>query len=666
MFERKIEEITSLFSRITIGEQDSITARQIYAAAIPQSLKLFFDRDVEVWVSEEKQRLLNSSHFHYSDDEIIGKFDSIVALLPQYARFTALEYQHTLDRNVSLLFNYVCRPQWSLLRYFFSDRQHVPTAEIVQGLKHFWHYEYYRLVLTEYFSKKDIPVIDARKFEDLVKNIDNEITRSFDSKKLASLTEPIFELFNVDNESETPLVPTDALSIFFDDKGLSSIVESIDREKSRREFVSMHDLVILIGEVDFTMSLDISSIVNQHARSLGVQVPERLAHAGRDFDVPSIPAIEQDPVDISDGERHLDFVISEEEQGVIERDFDSVISEDDDVDSLYHPSPYDEIDNMKEQATIEENSETIGTIVEDPLDMDELAAEAELPEYSASEESLLDLEKELYIETEQELPEDSEDTEVLENDEVLSEEAEIYNMKDLDEVAAIGLLDEEGDSMTSTLLVNDDIEMDISLDDEDELILDIENTKDTAELDIDWEKEAANIPDMALGENTQESTVADTATAEDIRLETEKHLKPAEELLSQLQLDDVDEILEKPDQKRFSDIPLIDDDDFPRRGATNVDKEADEIPIPADDVIRRFGDLLQQISVSDQKKYAKKLFRKNEDTVKHALSMLNGKPTWREASEYIDELFIKYDVDMYSRIAVQFTDDIYKRYLPRK
>ena len=46
--------------------------------------------------------------------------------------------------------------------------------------------------------------------------------------------------------------------------------------------------------------------------------------------------------------------------------------------------------------------------------------------------------------------------------------------------------------------------------------------------------------------------------------------------------------------------------------------------------------------------------------------MLNGKPSWRKASEYIDELFIKHDVDMYSRLAVKFTDDIYKRYANKK
>lgn len=664
MFERKIEEITALFSRITIGEQDSIIARQINAAEIPQSLKLFFERDIDLWVSEEKLRLLDSAHFVYSDDDVIRKFDSIVEVLPQYARFSALEFRHALDRNVSLLFNYVCRPQWSLVRYFFTDREHVPTVEIERGMKYFWHYEYYRLILTEYFSKKSISVIDARKFEELIKNIDNEITRSFDSKKLASLTEPIFELFNVGNDSETPLVPMEALSIFFDDKGLTSIVEHIDQEKTRREYINMHDLVLLIGDVDFTMSLDISSIVSQHVRALGVHPPERVAHAGRDFEVPSFPVIEQEPVDIADGERHLDFVISDEEQGVIERDFDSLHEADDDDDAENDFPSYDAFKPADETEMDDELREILTDTTEDVPEtqsgITEIEEEDDYPAYSVTEESILDLEERLNVEPETEFSVDSDDIDVE------PDAAAAPLRDDLDVVAELGLLDDEEVSLTGGNLINDDIEMDILLDDEDDIAEDSADATEPAELDIDWEKEAASIPDLALEETSLHTSSPVSTVPEEKELQSSENLKPAEELLSQLQLDDVDDIIAPPKQQSFGDIPLIENDDFPRRNAPSPEQDAEEVPIPADDVIRQFGDLFQQISVSDQKKYAKKLFRKNDDTVKHALAVLNGKPSWREASEYIDELFIKYDVDMYSRIAVQFTDDVYKRYLPKK
>ncbi len=662
MFERKIEETTAFLIRETIGDQGRITSRQITASSMPHSLKAFFNKDVNTWVEDEKQRLLASTHFLYSDDEILGKFDSIIEILPDYAQFTELEYQEAQERNVKLLFNYVCRPQWSLVRYFFSDREHVPTDEIINGLKYFWHYEYYRLILTEYFSKKTVTVIDARKFKDLVENIDQEITRNFDSKKLASLTEPIFELFNIGSEAETPVVPIEALSIFFDDKSLTSIVDRLDREKSQREYLTMHDLVLLIGDVDYTMSLDISSIVTQHARSLGVMSPERISHAGRDFEVPIFPTMEQEPVDITDGDKHLDFVITDQEQGVIERDFDSVDASGDAANAMFLEEEADldiPLPDSDEVETDEEAGSTIGTEAAD-LENDD---ESEGAAYNFSEAGILQLEDELYPEEYLEETADPAQVEGFDPEEIV-EEASVDALDDRNTIAELGLIDEEVISYSANSLINDDIELNVSLEDEDDSSPRL-TTSETGELEIDWEKEAASIPDLSIEDEIQPR--ASEGLPSPAKIDEDLTFKPAEELLSQLNLDDFDDLpAPQPARNHPTDIPLIDNDVYPSRQLSLADKDNEEPPIPAEDVIRQFGDLLQQINSSEQKKYAKKLFKKNEDTIRHALAVLNGKPTWREASEYIDELFIKYDVDMYSRIAVQFTDDIYKRYLPRK
>ncbi len=87
---------------------------------------------------------------------------------------------------------------------------------------------------------------------------------------------------------------------------------------------------------------------------------------------------------------------------------------------------------------------------------------------------------------------------------------------------------------------------------------------------------------------------------------------------------------------------------------------------PSLDAVTRFGDLRKTISQREQKKFVKKIFGRSDDRFNTALDVLNNKPTWKEASEYIDEIFLTNNVDMYSRIAVQFTDEIYKRYLQKK
>jgi hypothetical protein len=655
MFERKIEETIAFLKRETIGDLQHLTARQITASILPSGLRSFFERDIDIWAEEERNRLLEATHFEYTDDVILAKFNEIAGMLPEHARFSANEFEHALDRNTKLLFNYVCRPQWSLQRYFFSERDHVPTDEIIRSLRYFWYYEYFRLILTEYFSKKKMTVIDSKKFEELLSNVDQEIVRNFDSRKLAALSEPIFDIFNIGNESDTRVVPLEAMSIFYDDKNLSSVVEHLDRQKSSREFVTMHDLVLLISEVDYTMSLDISSIVNQHARSLGVMPPERNSNAGKDFPVPHIPAVEQEPIDIGDEERHLDFVITDAENGVIERDFDSMHDADEN-DEQDDSLPVDDEETMTEDDNEMTDTGPEYLLEDDVNSFDE--EEQELPPLSFTEEGILDLEEDLHQMY------DSEDASGIEDPDAEEDIGDTLDQAD-DVMEEMGTL-EDMENHPNAGAVDDEIDIDMSIEDEEDSVDPSQATHHVTELEIDWEKEAANIPDIAIDELDDDSDEATLPS--DIQLTADNDLKPAEELLSQLNLDDLDDGPESGSSAlSASDIPLAESPEFERRERSmEIEEEEKEEDVPAEEVIQQYGDLLQAISASDQKKYAKKLFKRNDDTVMRALTVLNGKPTWREASEYIDDLFIKHDVDMYSRIAVQFTDDIYKRYLPRK
>ena len=167
-------------------------------------------------------------------------------------------------------------------------------------------------------------VINVRKFTDLVERIDHEVVRNFDSRKTAQLAEPLFELFNIVSGFDEPTAPVEALSMFYDDKNLSAIVERLDKERATRERLTMHDLVMLVAEADYTIGLDISSIINEQLHMGGLK-KERDATAAQDFDVPDISE------DVTDGVHHgdlgheddaLDFVISEEEQGVVMQDHD--------------------------------------------------------------------------------------------------------------------------------------------------------------------------------------------------------------------------------------------------------------------------------------------------------------------------------------------------------
>ncbi len=690
MFERKIEETIAFLLKETIADQDRITSRQIFSSEIPVALKRMFEQDVDIWVQEERERLAQSPHFRYEESDIVELFEQVISRVREHAVFSREEYVQRLEKNVKLLFNYLCRPQWTLQKYLFADREHAATDDIIDGLRYFWNYEYYGIILREYFNKKDLTVMQARKFGELLAHIDSEVVRNFDSHKLAHLTEPVFELFSTGSSAEEKFVPVEALSIFFDDKNLLSIVERLDREKEQREQITMHDLVMLISEVDFTMSFDISAIVNEHVHQSNVMQPERVVTAGEDFEVPDIAPPEHEEenrLEIGHDEGDLDFVITEEEDAVVEQHYDSIPPMEDDL--LLEEEEEDEselattIEAEEEyEAEVAAGSDTDDSmevddgeyIVDEETMQDELPADdgaydenlledeealPDMDDYDSTVETILDIEQQL--EEQDTIPDMS-----LEDEEAQENEDEEYSL--VEEELSHDAMEQYGENAgvaASASSALDDLP-DLSLDEVEDA--DATGDEKNAELDIDWDKEAEDIPEMDLEETAEEEKALPDDSIPGISLENEEQLKPAEELLGELDLD-LDDLDEKqaPSASQQNEIPVVEAAAPPESSAHAEQSAEDETPSrPVEEVIAEFGDLAQLIPAGEKKKYVKKLFQKDEDAFNGAIKTLNGKATWREASEYIDELFIKHDVDMYSRLAVKFTDDVYKRYLSKK
>ncbi|MBR9975699.1 MAG: hypothetical protein KFF77_08975 [Bacteroidetes bacterium] len=739
MFERTIEEAIIYFTRETIADAATISSRTILDSDLPPALKRMFEVDIDLLVEEEKKRLMASPRFLYEDDDVRAVLDSLGDKARDCAQFSAEEFGEALGRNVKLLFNHVCRPQWTLVHYLFADRENASAHEIVDALQSFWYYEYFAIILREYFEQKNIAVINVRKFTDLVERIDHEVIRSFDSRKTAHLAEPLFELFNVGRNTEEatapaedPSVPVEALSMFFDDKNLAAIVERLDRERASRERITLHELVMIIGEADFTIGLDISTIINEQL-NMGGMKKERDVTAGQDFDIPNLPE------EVGDGTHHgdlgheddsLDFIISEEEQGVIMQDHDDATKplEDDLNDDVeVHDMLIDDDEQIPGTETdgVEEDADS-GTVYpftenadDDDASGEAYADEADTAEADTAEagadddygdsqsgytdEGILDIEKELesLSTSMSSLGDDTRwtarDTENVDQENESTRSADA----DPDEIPDVILAD-DGDQPTKQFLESKDDIPDISLDEFESLNLGVDTDQqdpyaidlddepflsatldddedvieqnpvrvpgaDLTDEEIDWEKEAEDMDDIDLDDmEEEEETLSAAIPGEEKILDQGDELPGAEELLSQLDLDEIDDKTPVVKKTQF-DIPVVEDEIPPMTKAALSEQDMpEEEDAPLEDVIKEFGDLKQLIPDSDKKKYVRKMFQKDEEAFSRALQVLNGKSSWRKASEYIDELFIKFDVDMYSRIAVKFTDDIYKRYANKK
>jgi hypothetical protein len=556
MFEQHIDRTIEFLTRQTLDDKQSILYRDIESSALPASVKKFFDFEAEKRKEEERQRLVTSPRFSYADPDVLVRFDEIMTLAKACAIFTRDEFYHLLDATVKLLFNFVCRPQFTLISYIFKDTEHVRIDTLLDRMMHFSDYEYYRIILKEYARSKGISEINRNRFEELLGLIDHEVIRNFDSHKLGGMTRPIFDFFHLEDASEFSRVPIEALTVFYDDKNLSTVVERLEAEKTTSSSLSMHELIMLIGDVDYGIGTDIRNLVSKHiggpagsSDSVGQQYTESasapLAQHTDSFQV--VPDLLADEELVQD----IDDVISQEENSLL---------------AGVHDTPdFGEIDEKLP-----------GTLTE-----------------TIEEESLPD---DLFIEK----PEDDRESDRTHE---ISESLEIS----LDTAAQPG---------------DDDFLSELKLD-EKEFLPVREAFEDIPDNVI--------LPQGGFRMNTEEDAVEDEeADEEDDELHVEE---PPPAIL-------VDQPAQPPDTQ--------------------------EATINATEVIAQLGDLRSTITPKDKKKYVKKLFGRNEAEFDRALDALNGKSTWREASEHIDEVFLHHNVDMYSRVAVEFTDVVYKRYIQKK
>lgn len=549
MFEKQIEKVMAFISERTINSNESIKLQNILASEIIEPIKTFFSADVDDWIEEELNRLHNSPHFDYSEKTLYDLLSQVNTISKEHAVYRRDEFAQALERGVKLLFNFTCRPQWTLSKFIFDDQQKKKVKDILSSLRFFYDYKYYHVVLEKYFSSRNLDEIQVGKFDELLELIDHEMVKNFSSHQMAELAAPMYRLFNMDVPFESATVPLEALSIFYDDKGNTAIVERLEKEKniSGDGELSLHDLKMLINDVEFSISLEISDLVHTHVMG------------GTKQQVNTSPVSEA-VHEIIDATPQ----VFEAEQ--FEEKFESV----------YVP-------------------EMVNT---EPL-------ESELPEAYTTEE-----------------------------------QPQLLDAMEFD-LPQVVTSDEESSKDSFPLTGSFDISQDVQF------------AAPHTETDYSLESKkphADAVPDIALD---FEKAFDETMFAEP--LEQEPASKQHTENTAPDSIPSFDFMQKEIPESTMTDPPQMSQSEPPRGFDSQLT-----------DPIAKFGDLRTLISAGDKKKYIKKIFQRNDERYATAVDILNSKNTWKEASEYIDEIFLNNDVDMYSRVAVQFTDDIYKRYLPKK
>ena len=256
IFEAEIDSIINGVRARTIGEEDSISLRQVLASAVHPAVKAYFRAEVEKQLRDERAHEFRSKKFPYAHPEVVSLQRQIDLLLVQYYQFDRAEFETLLDQSVHFQFNYLCRPQWTLLSFILGDQRRIPVVQLERKLQYCVDYGYFPELIKRYIDDRGLAEISYEEFKSLLAKIDREIVAQHTSAELARMMRALFAFVDegkhrAQDGGVQPQLPTNAAIVFFEDKQMSDITRRLEQERDQnnRTEVSLHELADLIEQV---------------------------------------------------------------------------------------------------------------------------------------------------------------------------------------------------------------------------------------------------------------------------------------------------------------------------------------------------------------------------------------------------------------------------------
>ncbi len=273
IFETEIEQIKNVVRARTIGEAESITLHEIVNSPVHPAIKAYFKAEVERTLREERLHESRSKKFPYANPEVASLQRQQDLLLIAHYQFNQDEFDTLLDQAVHFTFNFLCRPQFTLVEFLFENQRHMSTSAIEQKLDYLADYEYYSVLLKRFFAERGLAEVSYEDFKSLLKKIDAEVIARHTSRELAEMTRPIIgfvEAIQDENGVRGAMrkLPINAAIVFFEDKSLAEIKLRLEYERDHNKLTEI-ELSQLAGIIE-----DVRAITSEHPVERVVAVPE--------------------------------------------------------------------------------------------------------------------------------------------------------------------------------------------------------------------------------------------------------------------------------------------------------------------------------------------------------------------------------------------------------
>jgi hypothetical protein len=276
IFESEIESIINSVRARTIGESESITLGDLLTSSVHPGIKSYFRAEVEKLLKSEREKEIRSKRFRYSLPEVLRLQEQMDLLLQHRYEFDQTEFDALLDEAVHFQFNYLCRPQFTLMNFLFENRRRISTADIERKLLYCVDYSYYREIIRRYIVDNGLAKITYEEFQSLLEKIDVEIVGRHSSWELARMLKVLFAFVDAGlpalrTSQGEPKLPINAAIVFFEDKKMISMKERLERERDQQELreITLPELANLIEKVRTSNDEAVAAVEEKPARKSG-------------------------------------------------------------------------------------------------------------------------------------------------------------------------------------------------------------------------------------------------------------------------------------------------------------------------------------------------------------------------------------------------------------
>ena len=301
---------------ITDPNMKEIPLGYLMTRNIPDSVKHFFDQEVELWIREEEEKFSSSDRFDYDMPEVRILIDQIFDKLKQNARFHVNKFNQLLERAIKLEMNYLIEPQRTLSQFIFKNNQVVSTIEVYDTLKYFFKYEYYKNALSDYFNTKYLHEISQGQFQELIAKIDENVFKENKFETTLKTIKTISNFINEATDQEIEKIDVEVLLHVFRDRNLETYTQLVEQLKDQNgEEISFSDLELILREENLSaLRPKQEAEITSEEQQLKIKELEDIEESKPKVEVHEIEISEMKIESVEEGEEYEEEEEEEEEE----------------------------------------------------------------------------------------------------------------------------------------------------------------------------------------------------------------------------------------------------------------------------------------------------------------------------------------------------------------